>query len=53
LGLLGGVLVAIVVVAFYWIRYIRAHSLKAKYHPDNVSPKEVWGGKTDKDNKPL
>ena len=47
------VLVAIVVVAFYWFRYTRAHSLKAKYRPDSAAPKEDWGGKTDKDNKPL
>jgi hypothetical protein len=47
------VLVAIVIVAIYWIRYTRAHSLKAKYRPNSTAPKEDWGGKTDGDNKPL
>ncbi|MCX6649007.1 MAG: hypothetical protein NTV61_06415 [Candidatus Bathyarchaeota archaeon] len=51
--LLFGVLILIVIVAFYWFRYTRSHSLKAKYRPENATPKEDWGGKTDKDNKPL
>ena len=51
--LLIGVLIVIVVVAIYWFRYTRAHSLKTKYSPKNATPKEDWKGKTDKDNNPL
>jgi predicted lysophospholipase L1 biosynthesis ABC-type transport system permease subunit len=51
--LLFGVLIAIVIVAFYWFRYVKAHSLKAKYSPENATPKEDWRGKSDKDNNPL
>ena len=51
--LLIGVLIVIVIVAIYWFRYTRAHSLKTKYSPKNATPKEDWKGKTDKDNNPL
>ena len=50
--LLVAVLIVIVIVAVYWIRYIRAHSLKAKYTPEGTAH-EDWKGKTDKDNNPL
>ena len=45
-------LIVIVIVAVYWIRYNRAHSLKAKYTPEGTAH-EDWKGKTDKDNNPL
>ena len=51
--LLAAVLIVIVIVAFYWFRYTRSHSLKAKYNPKSGTPKEDWKGKTDKDNNPL
>jgi len=50
--LLVAVLILIVIVAAYWIWYIRAHSLKAKYTPEGTAH-EDWKGKTDKDNNPL
>jgi hypothetical protein len=51
--LLIGVLILIVIVAFFWIRYYRSHSLMAKYRPSDTTTKEDWKGKTDKDNNPL
>lgn len=51
--LLVAVFVLIVIVAFYWFRSTRSHSLKSKYRPKNATPKEDWKGKTDKDNNPL
>ena len=50
--LLVAVLIVIVIVAVYWIRYARSRSLKAKYTPDGTAH-EDWKGKTDKDNNPL
>jgi len=51
--LLVAVLVLIVIVAYFWIRFTRSHSLKTKYSPENATPKEDWRGKSDKDNNPL
>jgi divalent metal cation (Fe/Co/Zn/Cd) transporter len=48
-----GVLIIIMIIAIYWFRYARTHSLKSKYSPKNAVPKEDWKGKTDKDNNPL
>jgi hypothetical protein len=51
--LLIGVLILIVIVAFFWIRYSRSRQLMAKYIPSDASPKEDWKGKTDENNNPL